>query len=188
MTTTDRAPVPFGRRAPTRVRGGSASVFTEAYRTLAPLVRGYLQARGVEDVDAATQDVFVSLLPRLEAFEGTEAGLRSLVFTIAHARAVDHHRTRGRRPLIIAYDPDEDNRTTPSAEEHALEEQSGVLALLPRLHPEHREVLALRIVADLSQEATAEIMGRSVGAIKQLQRRALLALRAELNRTQEVLA
>jgi RNA polymerase sigma-70 factor (ECF subfamily) len=56
-----------------------------------------------------------------------------------------------------------------------------VYVLLDRLRPEYREVLALRVVADLSVEQAAQAMGRSVGAVKQLQRRALLALRAQLN-------
>jgi RNA polymerase sigma-70 factor (ECF subfamily) len=39
-------------------------------------------------------------------------------------------------------------------------------------------VVALRTVAGLSLEETADVLGRSVGAIKQLQRRGLLGLRA----------
>jgi len=41
-------------------------------------------------------------------------------------------------------------------------------------------VLSLRVVADLDLEQTAAVMERSVGSVKQLQRRALLALRALL--------
>jgi RNA polymerase sigma-70 factor, ECF subfamily len=41
-------------------------------------------------------------------------------------------------------------------------------------------VLYLRIVADLPIEQVAQVIGRSAGAVKQLQRRALLALRAAL--------
>jgi RNA polymerase sigma-70 factor (ECF subfamily) len=52
-----------------------------------------------------------------------------------------------------------------------------VTELLADLNPDYREVLALRVVADLSLEETAAIMGKSQGAVKQLQRRALSALR-----------
>ena len=45
------------------------------------------------------------------------------------------------------------------------------------LNDEQREVLILRIVADLSVEQVAGIMDKSPGAIKQLQRRGLIALR-----------
>jgi RNA polymerase sigma factor (sigma-70 family) len=154
--------------------------FTSAYREFAPAVRGYLRARGVDDPDAVTQDVFLALFPKLADLHGGAAGLRTLIFTIAHSRSVDHHRHRDRTPTLVEYDAENDRRTTPSAEDHAIEAQTGVLAAMNALAPEYREVLALRIIADLSQEVTAEIMGRSVGAVKQLQRRALLALRAEV--------
>ena len=49
-----------------------------------------------------------------------------------------------------------------------------ILALLP---DEQREVLTLRIVADLPLEHVAEVIGKSVGAVKQLQRRGLIAIR-----------
>lgn len=49
--------------------------------------------------------------------------------------------------------------------------------LLSILPPDQQAVLALRIVAELSLEETAQVIGRSVGAVKQLQRRALLALK-----------
>jgi RNA polymerase sigma factor (sigma-70 family) len=153
-------------------------LFTRAYRELSPAVVGYLRARGVDDPEAVSQDVFLALFPRLADLHGGAEGLRTLVFSIAHARAVDHHRFRSRVPFAVEYDPEQDARTTPSAEEHALGGSTGIIAVLATLSPEHREVLALRIVADLSLEITAEIMDRTPGAIKQLQRRALLALRA----------
>ena len=49
--------------------------------------------------------------------------------------------------------------------------------MLEGLARDHREVLALRVVADLSIEQVAGIMGKSQGAIKQLQRRALQNLK-----------
>jgi RNA polymerase sigma-70 factor (ECF subfamily) len=38
-------------------------------------------------------------------------------------------------------------------------------------------VVTLRVLADLSVEETARVLGRTPGAVKQLQRRGLLALR-----------
>jgi RNA polymerase sigma-70 factor, ECF subfamily len=164
-----------------------ALMFTAAYRRWSPVVLGYLRARGVDDAEAVTQDVFLALYPRLAELTGGTEGMRTLLFSIAHARAVDHHRSRVRDPHLVEYVPEEDVRTTVSAEDDALAGQAGVLAHLAHLTDEHREVLALRVVADLSLEATAEVMQRSPGAVKQLQRRALLALRARLAPT-EVLA
>jgi RNA polymerase sigma-70 factor (ECF subfamily) len=84
-----------------------------------------------------------------------------------------------RRPQLTAYDPQHDGRTTPSAEDQAAELTGGAAAMLEGLSGEHQEVLALRVVADLSIDQVAAIMGKSAGAIKQLQRRALQNLKAQ---------
>jgi RNA polymerase sigma factor (sigma-70 family) len=161
-------------------RPNARARFTAAYRELAPKVTGYLRARGVDDPEAVTQEVFLALLSKPDDVHGGDEGMRTLLFTIAHAKAVDHHRLRSRTPALVEYEPAADRRVTPSAEDHALEAQTGVLAVLTALAPEYREVLALRIVAELPLESTAAVMGRSVGAVKQLQRRALIALRARI--------
>lgn len=153
--------------------------FCAVYRELAPAVLGYLRARDVEDPEAMTQDVFLALYPQLRAVQGGARGIKSLVFSIAHARHVDEHRRRVKAPATVGYIPEADPRCCESAEEVLLTAESteDVKTLLGTLQHDQQEVLALRIVADLSLEATSEIMGKSPGAIKQLQRRALCRLR-----------
>ncbi|WP_231567725.1 RNA polymerase sigma factor [Sinomonas humi] len=166
------------REIPTMDPGDHAELFTAAFRTLSPSVRGYLRARGVEDSEAVTQDVFLSLYSRIGSLKGGLEGAKALVFTIAHSRAVDHHRRRERTPALVPHDPELDSRTTPATTEDLALGGAGALSLLNSLTDDHREVLLLRVVADLSIEQTAEIMSRTAGAVKQLQRRALEALRS----------
>ncbi|WP_307358069.1 RNA polymerase sigma factor [Pseudarthrobacter niigatensis] len=156
-----------------------AVLFAAAYRTFAGPVQGYLKARGLDDPEAVTQDVFMAFYPRTGTLTGGLQGAKSLIFSIAHARMVDHYRRQERRPQLTPYDPQHDARTTPSAEDHAVELTAGAEAMLEGLSEEHQEVLALRVVADLSIEQVAAIMGKSTGAIKQLQRRALHNLKAQ---------
>jgi RNA polymerase sigma-70 factor (ECF subfamily) len=161
---------------------GEPDALRSVYVALAPAVFGYLRAKGVADPESVTSDVFVALLPQLERVSGGAAGLRKLTFAIAHARMVDEHRSRARTPDPVPYEPIVDNRTVASAEDDATASlaDARVVAVLAVLPDDQQEVLRLRVVADLSIEQTAEIMGRSTGAIKQLQRRALLALREAL--------
>ena len=144
---------------------------------------GYLTARGVDDPEAITQDVFLALLPRLATIHGGDAGISTLLFSIAHARSVDHHRRRTRNPVTVEYAADDDPRVTSSAEERVLGSaaNSPVVAMMSTLPAEQREVLLLRIIADLPIESVATIMGKTAGAVKQLQRRALLALKSGLS-------
>lgn len=108
--------------------------------------------------------------------------MRTVTFSIAHARVVDHHRARERHPYTVEFDPDSDPRQSPSAEESAADSLGvrGVFALVDTLGDDQREAVLLRIVAGLTLEETAQVMEKSVGAIKQLQRRALEALRQSL--------
>ncbi|MEZ2391380.1 RNA polymerase sigma factor [bacterium RCC_150] len=156
-----------------------ALLFTAAYNNFSGPVFGYLRARGVEDPEAVTQDVFLALYPKLETLQGGLQGAKTLLFSIAHARMVDHYRKRERTPDATPYEPEFDARSAPSAEDQAFGHGGGlgVTDLLADLNTDYREVLALRVVADLSVEETAAIMGKSQGAVKQLQRRALSALR-----------
>jgi RNA polymerase sigma-70 factor (ECF subfamily) len=99
--------------------------------------------------------------------------------SVAHARMVDDARRRRRQPPLHEYDPAGDPRVAASAEYEAIASISaaGIVELLDELPADQRDVLALRIVADLSIDAVAEIIHRSPGAVKQLQRRGLLGLR-----------
>ncbi|WP_309818567.1 sigma-70 family RNA polymerase sigma factor [Pseudarthrobacter sulfonivorans] len=154
-----------------------AVLFGVVYRTFSGAVLGYLKARGVDDPEAVTQDVFLAFFPKIGELTGGLQGAKSLVFSIAHARMVDYYRRVERRPDFTPYDPLQDERSTASAEDHALGHTGGAAELLEGLAEDHREVLALRVVADLSIEQVAGIMGKSQGAIKQLQRRALQNLK-----------
>lgn len=101
-----------------------------------------------------------------------------MAFTIAHSRLVDEFRRRS-RAVEVPYEPDMDGRQHTSAELEALGQgdASDVSRLLANLGDEQRAVILLRILGDLSLEDTAHVVGKSIGAVKQLQRRGLLALR-----------
>ncbi|WP_255405485.1 RNA polymerase sigma factor [Sinomonas sp. R1AF57] len=158
-------------------------LFTLVYRVLAPAVMGYLAGRGVDDPEALTQDVFVTVLPRLGSISGGASGLRSFVFSVAHARVVDHYRRHERRPRSVDYDPLLDGRLSSSAEHEALVAtgNSDAELLIGKLKGDQREVLLLRIVGEMSIEEVASTLGKTPGAVKQLQRRALKALREHVS-------
>jgi RNA polymerase sigma factor (sigma-70 family) len=180
---TDRTAGPdlsgLGPLSGARGRRLDASAFDTIYRDYSPVVLGYVKAHGVEDAEAVTQDVFLALLPQLATARGGAAGIRTLLFSIAHARCVDNHRRRARQPDLIEYHADADRRSSASAEDAVLASvgYDGALSILAILGEDQREVLFLRIIADLPLDQVATIMQKSVGAVKQLQRRALLALK-----------
>jgi RNA polymerase sigma-70 factor (ECF subfamily) len=54
---------------------------------------------------------------------------------------------------------------------------SDIEALFAKLTEDQRDVLALRIIGDLTVEQTAAALGKGVGAVKALQRRALASIK-----------
>ena len=164
-----------------RARSGSHEAFAELYERLAGQVAGYLRSRGVPDVEDATSEVFLAVFTGLERFEGDGDRFRAWVFTIAHRRSVDRWRRAGRGPVLEPLD-DAPPTLVPSAEDDALAAlgDDRVRALLDLLSPDQRDVLLLRVVADLSLEQVAAVLGKREGAVKALQHRALGRLRRHL--------
>jgi RNA polymerase sigma-70 factor (ECF subfamily) len=163
-------------------QAGDGAAFRLVYTTLSPAVVGYLRGKGVSDPEGTANEVFLTLVRQLHAVRDGAAGLRRLVFTIAHARVVDELRQRSRRPSAVPFEAELDTRRVPSAEELAETRlpDTALVTAMRGLPDDQREAVLLRVVADLSIEEVARIMGRSQGAVKQLQRRALLELRSQL--------
>lgn len=118
---------------------------------------------------------------RLSSFAGDEQAFTRWVFTIARNLLIDAHRSAQRRPNVSSAGVPE--RPTRSTEEVALEQLTGaeLVSLLDRLSIDQREVIALRVLDDLSLADVAAVVGRSVAAVKGLQRRGLRRLEAELS-------
>ena len=163
-------------------RQGAPAGLRRVYELLAPGVTAYLRRRAVLDPEDLAQEVFLAVLPRLRALEGGGDALRAFAYSVAHRRAVDDGRRRVRRPDPLPLEPERDGGAGPSAEVTALERlgEQRVRALLALLSEGQRDVLLLRVVGDLTVEQTAQALGRTPGAVKQLQRRGLLVLQQHL--------
>lgn len=154
------------------------------WRSLAPAVAGYFRVQGAAEPDDLTSEVFIGAFRGLASFSGTEEQFRSWVFTIAHRRLVDERRRAARRPPLSSLPADHGGPLGASAEHEALQRLSceQVRALCQRLVPDQRDVLLLRLVGGLTVDEVAIALAKSEGAVKALQRRALLALRRILDR------
>ena len=167
-------------------REGAGWAFSRLYESLARAVAGYVRAQGAGDPDDVTSEVFLAAFSNLASFSGNEDQFRSWVFTIAHRRVIDDRRARTRRPPPQSLDDHggrgHEGRPASSAEEVAVEAlgMQRVREVLDRLSPDQRDVIALRVIADLSVEQTAIALGKQPGAVKTLQRRALASLRRHL--------
>lgn len=178
------------RRRPTEIpedvlgaaRANAPWAFERIYAQLAGPVAGYLRLRGASDPDGLTNEVMLGVFRGLPTFEGDVAAFRSWVFTIAHRRLVDDRRRRAVRPTTSELDRGHGETAGGDVEEEALAqlEDEDLRALLGELTTDQREVVLLRVVADLSVDEVAGVLGKKPGAVKMLQRRGLAALRGRL--------
>jgi len=160
------------------VQSGDPEAFDRIFRSLAAVVAAYLAAQGSAEPDDLTSEVFVGVLRNIDRFEGDEAGFRSWVFTIAHRRLTDERRRAGRQPthepLTAAA-----NMAAPDQVEDAIEQSLSsdrVQRLCERLPGDQRNVLLLRLVAQLTVSEVATVLDKSPGAVRELQRRGLRSI------------
>lgn len=163
-----------------RARRGDEAAWGEIYRDLAGPVTGYLAGLGVTDAEDIAGEVFLQVARDIHKFEGTESSFRSWVFVIAHRRAIDWRRAAQRRPPTADHEMPELAGGDVEAEAMELVDADQVIRLLDRLSDDQRDVIALRVIGDLSLEETAAVMGKTVGAVKALQHRAIRAMRDDL--------
>ena len=167
-------------------RGGADWAWREIYEALAPLVLGYLRGRGAADPEDLTGEVFAQVVRDLGDFEGDRRAFRAWLLTIARNRLFDERRRQARRPEQPHPDPgsatEADAPVATDAADDALARigLERVTRMLAGLSGDQRDVILLRIVGDLSLDEVARVMGKRRGAIKQLQRRGLAALRRRL--------
>ena len=137
-------------------------------------VHGFLAATvGPDDADDCFQETFIAALrayPRLR--EGSN--LRAWLLTIAHRKAIDHHRAARRRPVPLAELPE--SATTDSSRD-GLDPIWHAVATLP---PKQRAAVALRYAADLAHREIGEAIGCSEEAARRSVHEGIKRLREEL--------
>ncbi len=157
--------------------------FAELYELHFERVYAYL-ARRVQDRDAAedlTSDVFHRALANLRQFEWRGSPFAAWLIRIAANAIVDRVKRTSREVAGID-DPDEIS-AEPRME--AVEHQAQLFRMVNDLPGEQRRVVAMRFAEEKSIREIAQELGKSEGAVKQLQFRGLEALRAKCDAARE---
>jgi RNA polymerase sigma factor (sigma-70 family) len=139
------------------------------------VLRYLVASVGRHDADDAFQETFLSALrayPRLPA----GSNLRGWVLTIAHRKAIDVHRARGRNPVPVAEIHDGAQRSPSPPLANQGDHWERVRALPAR----QREVLTLRYAADLTHAEIASALGCTEEAARRAAADGLKNLRKEI--------
>jgi RNA polymerase sigma factor (sigma-70 family) len=133
------------------------------------VLRGAVGRDGAED---CFQETFLAALRAYPALRDA-SNLRGWLLTIAHRKAIDHHRARGRRPLPVA-------EVAEVAVEPAPEPDDGLWTAVGALPPKQRAAVALRFGSDLPHAEIAAALGCSPAAARRSLHEGIKRLRKEL--------
>jgi RNA polymerase sigma-70 factor (ECF subfamily) len=182
------------RESPERVRWlveraqqGERDALEELYLLHFDRIYSYLHMSvgNRHDAEDLTTQTFLKMLEAIGRFRWRSAPFSAWLFRIAHNLAMDHFRAARRSQ------PEEEVPEPPGAEEASAEDEAmqsigrqSMLELIERLSPEQQQVLTLKFVFNFPNAEVATILGKTEGAIKSLQHRALVSLQKQLTRAQ----
>ncbi len=155
-------------------------IFEQNYRRLFAMI--YYRVGDADVAEELVSQVFEQAVKHIGRFDDRGVALAAWLSRIARNLVIDYHRRRKSRPPAplelnetwASRDPDPARQTLHS-------ESARFLALaLDRLTPEQRDVILLRFIGQLSAPEVGASLGKTAGAVKALQHRALASLRREL--------
>jgi RNA polymerase sigma-70 factor (ECF subfamily) len=161
-----------------RAQEGDKQAIGELYRAHVDVIYRYVWARVRDDslAEDLTAQVFLKALEGLPTYQPSGKPFVAWLYRIAYARIVDHWRKLERRVEVPL------EETLPSREPRPQEllefEADWVTAmeLLSQLTDDQQDVVILRFIGELSLADVALTVGKTVGATKALQYRALATL------------
>lgn len=126
-----------------------------------PVYRFCARRVGPELAQDATQETFLTMQKTIKRFRG-EASLRTWLLGIAHNVCRNQMRAKAKEPLALEHWLD-----TPGPDLAAtVVDQMSLSAGLLRLSPEHREVVVMHEIEELTYAEIAAILGIPEGTVK----------------------
>jgi RNA polymerase sigma-70 factor (ECF subfamily) len=166
-----------------RAQAGERDALEELYLLHFDRIYSYLHMSvgNRHDAEDLTTQTFLKMLESIGRFRWQSAPFSAWLFRIAHNLAMDHFRANRR------WQPEEEVPEPAGAEERSAEEQAlhsigrqSLLELIEGLSPEQQQVLTLKFVFNFPNAEVATILGKTEGAIKSLQHRALVSLQKQM--------
>ena len=133
-----------------------------------------LSSVGPVDADDCFQETLLAALRAYPALRDA-SNLRGWLLTIAHRKAMDHHRARGRAPIPVGDVRDIDNGVAPAP---AVEE-AEIWAAVRDLPPKQSLAVAHRFVNDLAYRDIGRLMGTTEAAARRSVHEGLKRLKEE---------
>jgi RNA polymerase sigma-70 factor (TIGR02952 family) len=163
---------------------GDAEAFGLLYERYVDVVYRYIYVRvgSAHLAEDLTSETFLRALRRMDSFSWQGRDIAAWFITIARNLITDNAKSaRFRMEVTTADMLDADQRVdAPDTEVLQRLRDTRLLEAVKGLKPEQAECVVLRFLQGLSLAETAKVLGKTEGAVKQLQLRAVRALHREL--------
>jgi RNA polymerase sigma-70 factor (ECF subfamily) len=163
---------------------GDADAFGLLYERYVDLVYRYIYVRVGSShlAEDLTSETFIRALRRIDSFSWQGKDIAAWFVTIARNLITDNAKSARFRMEVTTADMIDADRRVDGPENEVLTQlrDTRVFEAIRTLKPEQAECLVLRFMQGLSLAETALVIGKSEGAVKQLQLRAVRALHREL--------
>jgi RNA polymerase sigma-70 factor, ECF subfamily len=161
---------------------GDADAFGKLYDIHLDTVYRYVyyKVRNNSEAEDITALVFLKAWEAMPRYQSREVPFVHWLMRLARNAVIDRYRTarshEGLDERLYSREPDPQN-------EYLREEQvAELVAAIRQLPEEYQTVIALRFIQHLDYRELADLMGKSPGALRVIQHRALVALRRLLHR------
>lgn len=170
-----------------QVKNGDAEGFGILYEQYADVIFRYVYSHLENRLDAEdlTEEIFIRAWRALPKYDERGLPFSAFLFRIARNSLIDYYRQR----KVVSSLEDIEVQSHEAGPEEAVDiniENHDLRKTIAELREDYRNVLIFRFLSGLSPEETAQVMQRSVGAVRVLQHRALSALKDLLERGSRV--
>jgi len=158
--------------------GGSFEAFGKIYHIYVEAIYRYVlyQVRDRMTAEDITEEVFLKALDAIKTCKGKEETFSSWLYRIAHNQVIDNYRQSKKKNMTIAITKI-DNVADPKQELGKRLERQELIRIITGLPRNQGQVIILKFIEGLDNREIGHIMGKSEGAIRILQMRALASLR-----------
>ena len=164
------------RRTVELARDGDPDAWERLYRNVYPRLLAYaVRQAGADVADDLVSETMARAVNGIKRFRWEPSGIDAWFFGILRHVCADHHRRRsdGRARLP----PAPDGSDAPGDTVELDEDHQQVRKAFDRLSADERQLLELRVIAGLSSDEVARVLGKRAGTVRTAQSRALAHLR-----------